>query len=153
MKVKFSTIGAEIEFEAVNEKEVIKELAFWQSLPDKCGLCGEGVKFDYRNVKDNIYYNIICNGKTRHEFNLGQYRSGGGLYSKHEWKVGFNQENGIPQNDAPSDTTNRIAKAEEALSKLGQTFSSFDPKGKSEEELTKRLNELIAQYKTATAKK
>ena len=87
MKITYHAPGnAMLEFEATDEKKAIESLSFWQTLPQSCPTCGAPVHFFFRSPQDNNYYGLVCEGSPAHETNFGQYRTGGGLYYKGDWK-------------------------------------------------------------------
>lgn len=90
MKITYHTAGgATLEFEATDEKKAIESLAFWQGLPKICPLCAAPVHFFFRSPQNNDYYGLVCVGTPAHETNFGQYKTGGGLYYKGDWKNVF----------------------------------------------------------------
>ena len=80
--------GLQVTIEAENQKEAIKQMAFFSELPSYCPECQGELKFTYRKVDDNEYYGIKC--KTgNHETSFGQHKAGGSLFYKRNmvWKT------------------------------------------------------------------
>ena len=80
LSAKLST-GLQVTIEAENQKDAIKQLAFFSELPSCCPQCQGELKFTYRNVDDNEYFGFKCK-KQGHETSFGQHKSGGGLFYK-----------------------------------------------------------------------
>lgn len=72
-----------------NERDLIRQAAFWLSLPTKCPLCRSTLALDYRTPKTFKYYTLKCNGTTTHCVNLGQAQADGSLYydDKKAWEL------------------------------------------------------------------
>jgi len=88
LEVDLGTIGR-VAVEGDDAREILKELAFWQSLPTACPVCGAGTRLVYERVtskkqnsygKEFDYYRLRCLGEPRHEVTLGVYQDGGGLF-------------------------------------------------------------------------
>lgn len=154
MKIKIETIGnASIEFDVISEKKAIEVLAFWQSLPQRCGSCGAEITFTFRQPQGFTYYGVECYGMPKHEATFGQHKEGDGLFFKSEWKEvqrGYAEEQGAeiakydnpPQQNAPSNQE-RINKAIVEIKSLKGTIT---PQGQNESD-TEYLASLIEQYK------
>jgi hypothetical protein len=84
MKATFEINGITIEVTGEKPKELIKEFAFWQSLPSICPQCGEQLHFTYRTPQDYEYFGLIC--KNLHACNFGQNKDAKSLFYKNEWK-------------------------------------------------------------------
>ena len=83
MKLTISVLGATLELEVANEKEAIKRLAFYQSLPAVCPVCGGASRFSFREPEGYEYYGLVCEGG--HEYKFGQHKEGGSLFPKGQW--------------------------------------------------------------------
>lgn len=87
-----------LEFEGQNFKDLIKQMAFAQELPDVCPICEAGVCLTYREPQGNIYYGMRCFGQIPHEvnFHLRKPPSEEIYYIADEWKVayGYDAETG-----------------------------------------------------------
>lgn len=72
-----------------NERDLIRQAAFWLSLPTKCPLCKSTLALDYRTPKTFKYYTLKCNGTPAHSVNFGQAQADGSLYydDKKAWEV------------------------------------------------------------------
>ena len=84
MSIKLSaklSSGLQVTIEAANQKEAIKQIAFFSELPSCCPQCQGELKFTYRKVDDNEYYGLKCI-KQAHETSFGQHKVGGGLFYK-----------------------------------------------------------------------
>lgn len=90
-----------LEFEGANFKDLIKQMAFAQELPDICPLCDAPVCLTYREPQNNVYYGMRCFGPVPHEVNLHQRKppSEEMYYVASEWKVayGYDAETGERQ--------------------------------------------------------
>ncbi len=150
MKIKLQIIGnSEIEFDAVSEKQAVEFLAFWQGLPDRCGVCAASIHFTFRQPQGFTYYGVECEGNPKHEATFGQHKEGGGLFFKGEWKevqYGGNIEERnaeINKYDNPkSEYADRIAKGIAAIKSLGGTV---EPQGRNESD-KEYLESLLAQH-------
>jgi hypothetical protein len=78
--------GVSVEVEASNPKGVIEQASFWSSLPQTCPVCGSSLSLDFHEDKYK-FYSLLCSGPTRHRSNLGQYKSGDGLFYKGDWEI------------------------------------------------------------------
>lgn len=76
MKFHMTTVNdIGIEFETNSMQSFIRAAAFFNSLPDTCGICGSSVRFEYRKPQGFEYYSLVCNGEVRHECNIGQHNN------------------------------------------------------------------------------
>ena len=83
--------------EVKDMKQFIRGMDFLESLPKHCPLCGEPVRFFYRNPRDYDYYGLQCTGDIVHESNFGQRKDGGTLYYKGEWKEQYSEQDNKPK--------------------------------------------------------
>lgn len=124
-------ISAEITVKGTDAKEVIKELAFWQSLPlTFCPVkdCGKTLIFFYRSPQGNDYFGLRCLGEPSHQINFGQNKNADKtLYfdDKKNWTVWLKGE------------------AAQVEDKTESVHSSEPPQGK-ETETTKTPEEIKA---------
>lgn len=157
MKIKLQTIGnAEIEMEVTNEKELISRLAFYQSLPTKCGICGSPVVFSHRQPQGYDYYGLVCEGSPKHESNFGQNREGGKLFFKGDWRevqynsVAAERDAEIQSFDQPTNQRDeligRITKAQKIIRDLGGSVERVELNRLSIGELVEELNVLTEQF-------
>lgn len=157
MKITIQTIGnALIEFETKDEKEAISKMAFFQSLPAQCGICGAPVSFSHRQPQGYDYYGLVCEGSPKHESNFGQNKEGGKLFYKGDWReVQYNSvaaERDAEINkfsDLPAERIalmSRITKANEAIKQLGGQVDRVNLDSMNEKELRAELDSLINQY-------
>jgi hypothetical protein len=164
MKIKLTTIGkAEIEFDAVSEKQAVESLAFWQGLPQFCGKCASPLVFTFRQPQGFTYYGVECLGEKKHEATFGQHKEGGGLFFKGEWKDvqygGYIEERNAEiarYDDEPRPNGKihepsigaRIEKGIAAITRLGGRASAQE-KGETDEEY---LESLLAQHERLNKK-
>ena len=161
MKITIERTFGIIEVEDADSKELVKEMSFWQSLPNNCPKCNSALSLFFRSPKDNDYFGLVCKGDKKHESNFGQYKKGG-FYYKGEWQDAYvggvvgERDAEIAKHDnlPPSTTTlDRIRNAEKAIRELGDEVKSFNPTGKSQFELDLEIEELTEQYKKLKASK
>jgi hypothetical protein len=162
MKIKLTTIGkAEIEFDAVSEKQAVESLAFWQGLPQFCGKCASPLVFTFRQPQGFTYYGVECLGDKKHEATFGQHKEGGGLFFKGEWKdvqYGYIDERNaeIAKYDEPRPNGKihepsigaRIEKGIAAITRLGGKASAQE-RGETDEQY---LESLLAQHERLNKK-
>lgn len=79
----------QVKISGENERDLIRQAAFWLSLPTKCPLCQATLALDYRTPKTFKYYTLKCNGSPAHSVNFGQAQADGSLYydDKKPWEV------------------------------------------------------------------
>lgn len=149
MKITIERTFGKIEVDSADAKELIREMSFWQTLPDICPLCGTELILFYRNPKDNSYYGLVCKGKVKHETNFGQHKVGDGLYYKNEWKEAFSsyqdeRDAEINKHSQPNATeySERIENAKKAIRELG---GKIDSPSHNESE-KQYFDSLVAQY-------
>jgi hypothetical protein len=86
-----------VEVSEENQKDLIRQAAFWSEIPKSCPLCNADLRFSYRSPQDNQYWGMQCLGPVTHEVNFGVYKDANlGLYYKDEWHEEFG---GRQQND------------------------------------------------------
>lgn len=88
IKMSLAIPGGAIEISAANQKELIEEAAFWQSLPHTCPICGTETRLYYKEPNGFSYYGLICTNPQwpRHEMNCGQHKEGGTMFVKDVWQ-------------------------------------------------------------------
>ena len=96
MKATYTSgkISVEIEFET--QIELFQKLSNFQEIFEetKCGKCGsDNVKFQVRNVDDNLYYELRCTDCGA-KLAFGVMKKGGRLFPKRKDKEG----NWLPDN-------------------------------------------------------
>lgn len=79
----------EITIEADNERELIKQAAFWQSIPPECPICHAPLTLNYRTPQTFEYYELKCTGNPSHSVNFGEAKNTHNLYfdAKKQWKT------------------------------------------------------------------
>jgi hypothetical protein len=77
--------GLWIEIEKANQKELIEEASFWQSIPQVCPVDGSKTRLFFKEPGDFKYYGVTSTGDVRYELSFGQHREGGTLFVKDEW--------------------------------------------------------------------
>lgn len=72
-----------VELQAGDVKSLIRELTFFNELPDECPVCKAPLHFLYDEVEGNDFYRLECDGGEKHSSTLGTYRDESkGLYYK-----------------------------------------------------------------------
>lgn len=61
-----------IEITGETERDLIRQAAFWLSIPHKCPVCSKPIVLDYATPKTYIYFKLKCTGETPHTVNLGE---------------------------------------------------------------------------------
>jgi hypothetical protein len=77
--------GLWIEIEKANQKELIEEASFWQSIPLVCPVDGSKTRLYFKEPGDFKYYGVASTGDVRYECTFGQHREGGTLFCKDTW--------------------------------------------------------------------
>lgn len=164
MKIKLTTLGnAEVEIDIVSEKNAVESLAFWQSIPNECGICKKPIHFTFRQPQGYTYYGVECDGTPKHETTFGQHKEGGGLYFKSEWKevqYGVIDERNAEiakYDDSPRSNDfdkgnrkrliDRIESAKKAIEGLGGQTTNYRFSDMSTEDLQAEIDALNDQYK------
>jgi hypothetical protein len=83
MKLILSVPGGTLEIEGTTQKELIKQAAFFGSLPSVCPVCESATRFSFREPEGYEYYGLVC--EQGHELKFGQHKEGGTLFPKGEW--------------------------------------------------------------------
>ncbi len=129
MKATLLINGIELVIEADKPKELIREISFWQSLPQACPLCSEPLAFTYRTPQDFEYYGMICG--NLHACNFGQNKDARSLFYKNDWKdvrefqnaeLGdYSAHPNAPRPDSPQQApiATRILNVTKAIKELG----------------------------------
>lgn len=94
-----------VELTADNERDLIKQAAFWQSIPSKCPVCQKPVVFEYTTPQTYKYYKLKCTGDPSHSTNFGVKKEGSDLYydAGKRWEVFLPGREGDRQ-DTPEQT-------------------------------------------------
>ena len=108
LKVKLGSNVMEVQGEGT-EMAVVKNLAFWSALPNKCGKCGKtDIALSYRPTTKGAYYGLKCTACTA-DFTFHQKKpeNGGGFYvtAGDEWTI-WKPEGAVnepPKDSAPVD--------------------------------------------------
>jgi len=109
LKIKLGNKTLEISGEGA-DKDIIKNLAIWCSLPEKCSCGSENIGLYYKNPKGNDYYGLKCQDCMA-EFIIHQFRDKSGFYIKAEdkWEIWQSNESGAsekaPETQAAEDDT------------------------------------------------
>ena len=94
-----------------NPKVVVKQIAFFSELPEKCPVCGALVRLTYREPKDFTFYGLACLGEPSHETTFGVHKTGDGLFYKKSEPWTVHQRGGgddqTPYDDPPYETGHR----------------------------------------------
>lgn len=102
LKIKLGSKVLEISGEG-KDTEIIKNLSFWSSLPDKCTCGNAEISLMYKNPKGNDYYGLKC-GKCGAELTFHQFKTGGFYLTQDDtwkkWQGNNTPANGY-QNDFP----------------------------------------------------
>jgi hypothetical protein len=100
-KIIIETPTFRIEIDADNERDLIKQAAFWQSIPAFCPICKAPLILNYRRPQTFEYYEVKCTGIPSHSVNFGEAKGTHNLYfdAKKQWKT-FSP-NAIDQADEP----------------------------------------------------
>ncbi len=153
MKITIERSFGKVEVEHSDSKDLIKDMSFWQSLPNQCPKCQTDLNLFFRSPQDNDYYGLVCSGKTRHECNFGQYKKGG-LYYKNEWHDAYtgyiaerDAEIAAYDKSARGTLLERINSAKVAIKGLGGQLDNVDLSAFSNERLESYINELNNKYK------
>jgi hypothetical protein len=82
-----------ISIEGDKAQDLIRNAAFWQSIPDKCGICAASLVFDYQTPQTYKYYKLKCTGPTPHTVNLSERSDHSGMYFDarkpwETWRIG-----------------------------------------------------------------
>lgn len=92
MKVTYSTGNGRlsVEFDAETQTDLFEQLAYFQEVFGEtgCGKCGsENLRFQVRNVEDNLYYEIRCLDCGA-KLAFGAMKKGGRLFPRRKNKDG-----------------------------------------------------------------
>tara|TARA_R110002110_G_scaffold140581_2_gene327975 strand:+ start:913 stop:1242 length:330 start_codon:yes stop_codon:yes gene_type:complete len=90
MKVIYTSGKISIEIEADTQVELFQQLANFQEIfsESSCGKCGnDNVRFQVRNVDDNLYYEARC-PSCGAKLAFGVMKKGGRLFPKRKDKEG-----------------------------------------------------------------
>ena len=90
MKVTYTSGRTSVEIEGDTQVEVFQQLANFQEIlaENMCGKCGsEDVRFQVRNVDDNLYHEAKCTGCNA-KLAFGVMKKGGRLFPKRKDKEG-----------------------------------------------------------------
>lgn len=135
IKMTLGIADGVVEISGDREQDLIKQAAFWMSLPKKCPMCESEIIFTYRTPKGNTYYGLKCIGKPSHECDINQQKpeKGGGLYypEKPEWKLAYGENGQSPAKaENKSAQQNNVTPIRAAIQKLddeaGLTAKDFD---------------------------
>lgn len=99
-----------VEVSEENQKDLIRQAAFWSEIPKSCPLCNADLRFSYRSPQDNQYWGMQCLGPVTHEVNFGVYKDANlGLYYKDEWheEFGGRQQTNEYSSDGQQHTANQ----------------------------------------------
>lgn len=87
VKIKLNTGRAQIEIDAENPKEAVKQLAAFQEILSDpgCGSCqSTAIRFEHRQDKEgHDYYSLRCL-ECGCELSFGQHKSGNTLFAKRQ---------------------------------------------------------------------
>ncbi len=86
MKLKYTTPDKrfQVEFDAANEKEMIKQVARFQEIFEinTCGHCTKNnLRFSVRNIEDNDFYELQCRD-CGYQLAFGQHKKNNTLFPK-----------------------------------------------------------------------
>lgn len=84
MTGRVKVAGVEIQVEAGDPEELLRQLALFSDCPQECPVCGAEVRFTHRRPQQFEYFGLRCTGSEPHETTFGKYRDGG-LYYKGDW--------------------------------------------------------------------
>jgi len=151
MKATFEINGITIEITGEKPKELIKEFAFWQSLPSSCPQCGEELHFTYRTPQDYEYFGLMC--KNLHACNFGQNKDQKSLFYKNEWKdvreyqnaemEGFEEHPNAPKAKAVNSVPQQLSRGEiyTGIQKLGEKLKTAGVDVSNEIESARELSD------------
>ena len=71
MKADLKVCGVVIHIEADDEADLIRRIAFFSQLPERCPLCEAPTHFFHRQPQGFDYYGLACEGDPVHEANFG----------------------------------------------------------------------------------
>ncbi len=96
-----------IEVEAEKSQDVIRILAFWQSIPSECQICKASLVFDYQTPQTYKYYKIKCTGPESHSANLSERQDLSGMYFDRTktWTVWRTENPAVAESHAATPTT------------------------------------------------
>lgn len=136
-----------VEISGDNERELIKQAAFWQSIPAKCPVCGAPLILNYRTPQTFTYYELLCLGTPSHSVNFGESRGSHDLYydTKKTWKA--YTPNAIEQGDRTEATPETASGSRTPKSALPAATDSGPNANIGE--LKNRLIKLITRCKDA----
>lgn len=97
--------GARIEIEGDTPQDIIRQAAFWQSLPTNCKVCNADLVFDYATPKTFKYYKLKCTGSTPHTVNLSEKTADHSMYFDRSkpwevWRAGATEDDAADRNQA-----------------------------------------------------
>lgn len=82
IQLKFKVGNIEVAVNGKEEKEAIRNAAFWSQLPCECGACAsKNIGFKFSSPQGYEYYSLICKD-CAHEFKFGIRQSDHGLFPK-----------------------------------------------------------------------
>ena len=86
MKVTYQTRNGRlsVQLEGDSQKDIFGEISKFQEVfeEDTCGKCGsDNIKFVVRNIDDNLYHELRCEG-CKAKLAFGSHKKGGGLFPK-----------------------------------------------------------------------
>lgn len=85
-KLQISVPGGSLEITGDKQKDIIKQAAFFQSLPQICPVDGSPAVFHFKQPDDFEYFGLVSTGEgRRYEYKCGQHRDGHTLFAKDQW--------------------------------------------------------------------
>jgi hypothetical protein len=148
-----------IEIEEDTPQDLIRQIAFWQSLPSKCPRCGHNLRFHFRRAGDKQqykFYELLCtNPDEWHKASIHEHADNSGMFWKWDEKfIGWKEIKArAAGDDIPEHRDVAPEDADAYENKLEEARSIFQ-EAENEKVLSKQiLAAWRANFKTATTLK
>lgn len=158
-QIAFFKCDVQITLATTDTKDAIRQMQFWNSIPDQCPVCQSSLVFHHYTAQSFDFWGMRCtNPEERHQLNFHEYKEGKGFFLKDreridpalwtKWSPGSNREEEEERQPAPSvsTTTAKPAASKPAVSKPATTAA--EPAQETETDLQR-----IAESIKGTAKR
>jgi hypothetical protein len=137
MKLILAVPGGTLEIEGTSQKELIKQAAFFGSLPCVCPVCESATRFSFREPEGYEYYGLIC--EQGHELKFGQHKEGGTLFPKGEWTKFDGKQDVVLHRNGQSTLAGADAAAAQSSYEEGQRLMENDDERMMQEKAARKI--------------
>lgn len=143
-----------IHLEGNDPQELIRQAAFWGSIPKECALCKSALVFFHKTPGDNPYYGFRCLGNESHAINFSETKKEKQMYfdNRKPWQKwgggsldGENFDDARPRTDTPGRRDDHASPDPSIRSNLGHPNDPNSPRGR----LVSQVRDLIGRCDAA----